>query len=160
VIENNKYLKNLPGLLIFEAEGDQFCIDVKDVQSIIKINGIKYKIEHSSNMHPVIIYSDIEYFLFDIRLVLDKHEITDLLGKKFILCTFFGKKIGLIVDEIIEFLSLDSIFIQKHVDFVEAENYKLMKWRLEYHNKVIFYPDYEKIAKEISTQTFTHPVLS
>jgi chemotaxis signal transduction protein len=160
VTENEKYIKNLPGLLIFEADKDLFCIDVKDVQSIIKIDGIRYKITHSPDMYPFIYFSDMEFFLFDTRQITEKTPSSETLGKKVILCTFFNKRIGLIADDVIEFLSLDSIFIQKHVDIIEADTYKYIKWRLEYQDRIIFYPEYEKIAKEFSIQGVYHPNFS
>lgn len=158
--ENEKYLNNLPGLLIFESDKDQYCVDVKDVQSVIKIDGIDYRVEHSSDLRPIVNSSDTEYFLFDSRLINGRKPTSDFLGKKVILCTLFSNRIGLVADNTIEFLSLDSIFIQKHVEFIEAGNSKFVKWRLEYQGRLIYYPDYEKIAKEFSTQGSFYSLLS
>jgi chemotaxis signal transduction protein len=160
VTETSKYLNNLPGLLIFEAGKDQFCVDVKDVISVIDNEPNEYKIERTADNQLLLHYSDDEYFLFDSRLMTGNKVSSKMSGKKIVLCNLFGKRIGLIADRTIEFLSLDSLFVQKHVEFIEEKNTKFIKWRLEYQDRMFFYPDYEKIAKEFTSQSLYHQLLS
>ncbi len=149
-------LNILPGLLIFQIGAREFCMDVKCVQNILNIAGNEgkiQKVEKSTGVQGKISYSEVEYFIIDtikyFNIAPEKSK-----GKKIILSVLFGKRIGVIVDTIVEFISLDSLFIEKNIDFNVYQEDKYVSWYLDYQDRKILYPNYEKIAKELSTSGF------
>jgi len=136
-------INEIPGLVIFTVSGDEFCIDVKDVKFIVKYSQV-----FTGMFTPEVRYSDQDFKIIDAQAVFSNVEPESNNDKRIILCKIFGKNIGIIVDEVKEFLTFDSLFIQKNIEFTEFGGQN-RKWILQYQNRQIFYPDYEFISKNI-----------
>ena len=157
-------LSALPGLLIFRIGAKEFCMDVKYVQTILNVAGNEgniRKVERATGIQGKIGHSDAEYFIIDTIKYFDTAP-EKAKGKKIILCIVFGKRIGIIVDTIVEFISLDTLFIEKNIDFNVYQEDKYVSWYLDYQERKVLYPNYEMIAKELTSSGFflSMPILS
>ena len=146
-------LNALPGLLIFKIGAKEFCMDISCVQSILDIEGNEDKFDRSAGSYRKISYSDANYYLIDSARLFNSVPVNTK-GKKIILYILFGKRVGVIVDKIVEFISLDALFIEKNIDFNVYKENKYVSWYLDYHGRRILYPNYEKIARNFHHQGF------
>lgn len=149
-------LKKIPGLLIYKVGAREFFIDIKSVHVILGYSDNESKISRvdgSEVIYGKINFSDVEFNLIDTVKFFNAYSSRKR-DSKIILCWVFGKRIGITVDKVIEFISLDDLFIEKDFNFSIYQHDRYVSWYLEFQGRKLLYPNYEKIALELSTSGF------
>jgi hypothetical protein len=142
---------DVPGILIFEVGRSEFCIDVNFIYKFEKKFYDTEPCNESFRTNKITHSDPYEY-------IIDLNDLFKIEKKRqnyfFIIRTImFAKKISLIVDSVLEFITIDTIFIEKSLDINKAESAEYIKWILNYKNRNISIPDYEKIAKSINPRS-------
>jgi chemotaxis signal transduction protein len=136
-------INDIPGLVIFTICNIEYCIDVKDVKYVERYSQI-----FSHRITSELKYLDQDFRVVDTHSFLKEYDFPSSMDRRILLCRICGKNIALIVDDVLEFLTLDSLFIEKTIEFTEcSKDYN--KWELRFEDRTIYYPDYEYISKNI-----------
>jgi len=134
--------------VIFQIAGREHCIPVSCIHSILNpLND--YSIESNIKiMGDSIISSDGEIPIIDFYELYFIKAPPQSGKTRIIIVNINNLKAAFFVDQIVEFISLISpVFsLVKNSSLIDP---LLIKWQLEYHNRVIYLPDMEKILAEI-----------
>ena len=141
------FIESLNGILIFEVDKQEFCINNKFVSEIlnpadISLNSNAKNIlvfEYSNSLLKII---DSENFFYD-----EGKKFTNL--TRLLIFDFSGKKFGLLVDNVKEIVAEDRNFVEKFMDEVppdEKDGYISALLKLD--GRSIKFLDIEKIYKE------------
>jgi chemotaxis signal transduction protein len=150
MIDPINLLNALPGLLIFKIGAREFCMDISSVQIILNMAVNEDKLVRAEGDRKIS-YLDADYYLIDTSRLFNAAP-AKATGTKIILYLLFGKRLGIMVDQIVEFISLDALFIEKNIDFNMYKENKYVSWYLDYQGRKILYPNYERISKDFHHQ--------
>jgi len=140
-------LKGLTGLLIFEIGKQEYCLDIQIVSDIILRKDVKIKI-NSFNQATINI-GDLEYKVIPLHSLLGYHELNRNNDCRAILIDVFGKRIAFLVDEVIEIITTDKIFVETSLDLKLLDNKKYLNGLIKFQDREFFIPNLEIISKEL-----------
>ena len=141
------FIESLNGILIFEVDKQEFCINNKFVSEILNPADISL----NSNAKNILVF---EYSNSLLKIIDSENFFYDE-GKKFtnftrlLIFDFSGKKFGLLVDNVKEIVAEDRNFVEKFMDEVppdEKDGYISALLKLD--GRSIKFLDIEKIYKE------------
>ena len=139
------FVDSLNGILIFEIDTKEFCVNNKFVSEISNPSGISMNSDAIKNL--VFEYSDMtlkiidsENFLFD-----DVNKLSPLC--RIIIFEVNNKTFGLLVDNVTEIVAVDNHFIEKFIEVLPGEN-GYIPATFKFEGRLIKYLDVEKISKE------------
>lgn len=140
-------IKSLNSLVIFNINDQEFCSDIKFVSGIIKFNEAKLFVENA--ILTELTYNNYAYKVVDIHGLYGRKpfELTD--SSRIILIEMFGVKFCVFSDRVIEILTTDRILMEESLDFISDKSNKYSRSIIMYRQRSLFYPDFEKIAKDV-----------
>ena len=140
------FIESLNGILIFEIDTKEFCVNNKFVSEISNPSGISMNSDAIKNL--VFEYSDMtlkiidsENFLFD-----DVKKLSPLC--RIIIFEVSNKTFGLLVDNVTEIVAADNHFIEKFMVILPVEEDGYISATFEFEGRLINYLDIEKISRE------------
>jgi chemotaxis signal transduction protein len=131
--------KSFSGLFIFKIQGQEFCLDLKEIINVLKLseceihlNEFKSELEYAGSKYKVISFDEI-YKLkykssYDARILLIK-------AKK--------KLVGFFVDEIVEIMAIDEN--SSKISQLNSNDNPYIKLIVKYENRKMIVPDFEQI---------------
>jgi chemotaxis signal transduction protein len=137
------------GIVTFKIENQEYCTSLDIIDSIIKSKELNQLAYLSGER---IIYKSEKYRLIDHFQSSKERFNPRNPDERIILISTFSKKIALIVDKIIEIIALDQIFVEKSLDFKPTTQIPYVSGILIFQDQTIYFPDYERIAKELSPE--------
>ena len=143
---NQNTLNEIQGLLIFGISNKEFCTDIKNLKTVIKIAETKFKDEFKDEVY----FDDRLFKIIDIQKML-KIRLEELTtNTRIILFETFGKMFGFFVDRIIEIITTDTIFKQQYLDMIPSSKEDYISGELIIEKRKILMLDFEKISKELA----------
>lgn len=146
MIDPCSLISDVPGLIIFNIGDKEFCIDIKNVKAILKSSDLDDFVS-DINVNQYLYKFDRSYLLIDLRKLFKSGKKNN--GSLLIVCQIFASNIAFIVDNVKEFLTLDLLFLEKAVELFEYEGDQYIRWILKFQERNIYFPDYDKIAKNL-----------
>lgn len=141
--ERKKKSYAIPGVLVFELSGQQFCADIRDVYGFLDLSDI-----NDSEKLTLQKKTYFNYFNQQIPLInfYQKFKLSRNESDKDIRILFLehkGNLLCFLTDRIVEFIAFDEkIAAQKILTY--SNNY-LQPDKLHYDNKTFLFPNYSKI---------------
>ncbi len=147
--DSSALFKATHGIVTFKIGDLEYCTSLDIIDSIIKSDELNQLAYLSGER---IIYKNEKYTL--IKHFRSSKELFNRKNpeERIILINIFGKRVAYTVDKIIEILALDQIFIEKSLDFKPTTQIPYVSGILKFQGETIYFPDYERIAKELSNE--------
>jgi len=140
------FIESLNGILIFEIDSKEFCVNNKYISEIF--NPYDLSMNSKTIHHLVFEYTDMKLKIVDSENFLDD-EMKKLSHSFRILIFDINNKIfGLLVDNVKEIVAADNNFIEKTMAIVPAEEDGYISAILKFEGRLIKYLDIEKISNE------------
>jgi len=140
-------LGRIPGLLIFQINNYEFCVDHQQVQDIMKFTDVDTI--DKKRLTSEIVSSQARYTLVNIHGILEFPNVSFGNDSRLFLIDTFGKKFGFIVDKVIELISMTELFLDNTFDFaIPHEGKQRFSGVLKFKNRRIMMINLEKITKD------------
>ena len=137
----------LPGLLIFQINNYEFCIDHQCVREIMKFTDVDSIAK--KRVTSEIISPEARYTLVNIHGILEFPNVSFGNDSRLILIDSFGKKFGFIADKIVELIPTTELFSDNTFDFaLPHEGKQRFSGVLKFKNRRIMMLNLEKITRE------------
>jgi len=144
-------LEGIKGLLIYQIANMEFCSDVKNIAAILRMDEVE-KLKKHNSLHQILYHQSI-FKTIDLHKIYGLKPIKTTKNIRIILLELFGKRFCFMVDNVIEILTTDSMFIDNSLDLIPYSDKSFIKSILKYQNRKIYLPDFEKITKELDKIT-------
>ena len=139
-------MDNLKGLLVFYLGDLEFCADIKDITTTIKVDklGNNYPVSRLDNLKLMINKSEVQ--------IINLHQIFGITLTKFdedtriFLYEKDNNRFGFFVDNVSELLTIDRK-ITKHLEFIPPQNNDFLLSIIKFEGRLLYLPDYLKIAQ-------------
>lgn len=139
-------MDNLKGLLVFYLGDLEFCADIKDITTTIKVDklGINYPVSRLDNLKLMINKSEVQ--------IINLHQIFGITLTKFdedtriFLYEKDNNRFGFFTDSVSELLTIDRK-ITKHLEFIPPQNNEFLLSIIKFEGRLLYLPDYLKIAQ-------------
>ena len=139
-------MDNLKGLLVFYLGDLEFCADIKDITTTIKVDklGNNYPVSRLDNLKLMINKSEVQ--------IINLHQIFGITLTKFdqdtriFLYEKDNNRFGFFVDNVSELLTIDRK-ITKHLEFIPPQNNEFLLSIIKFEGRLLYLPDYLKIAQ-------------
>lgn len=139
-------MDNLKGLLVFYLGDLEFCADIKDITTTIKVDklGNNYPVSRLANLKLMINKSEVQ--------IINLHQIFGITLTKFdqdtriFLYEKDNNRFGFFVDNVSELLTIDRK-ITKHLEFIPPQNNEFLLSIIKFEGRLLHLPDYLKIAQ-------------
>ncbi len=139
-------MDNLKGLLVFYLGDLEFCADIKDISTTIKVDklGNNYPVSRLDNLKLMINKSEVQ--------IINLHQIFGITLTKFdedtriFLYEKDNNRFGFFVDNVSELLTIDRK-ITKHLEFIPPQNNDFLLSIIRFEGRLLYLPDYLKIAQ-------------
>lgn len=139
-------IENISGLLIFQIGDKEFCTDLKLVSAIMKPEEVKSDRRGNRLTHE---FSDRKYMAIEFAEYYSTGPDKTLDSCRALFLEIYGQKISFYVDKVLEIISLDKIFIEESVEMELSTDKDYVSSILSIQGKRFFFPDYDRIAKEV-----------
>ena len=147
--ESSALFKATHGIVTYKIGDQEYCSSLDIIDSIIKSDELNRLAYLSGDQ---IIFKNEKYNLIKhFRSAKEKFNRNNP-EERIVLINIFGKRFAYTVDKIIEILALDQIFIEKSLDFKPTNQIPYVSGILKFQGETIYFPDYERIAKELSVE--------
>ena len=144
-------LEGIKGLLIYKIADMEFCSDVKDIVAILKPDEI-VQMKNQNKLHQILFNQSI-FEAIDLHKIYGMKQVIMTDNIRIILHEMFGSRFCFFVDNVIEILTTDRMFIDNKLDLIPYSDKSFIKSILKYQNRNIYLPDFEKITKELDKIT-------
>jgi chemotaxis signal transduction protein len=144
---NKDSLQGIQGLLILKINNKEYCSDIKNVAVVLKPD--EETLRSYSPKEGTFFYRNENFKLLDINGILKTGRMPISQGSKIILFETFGSHFGFIADEILEIITLDSLFIENSVDFVAYTDDGFISGELRMHDRKIYFFNFEKLSRDL-----------
>lgn len=140
-------LENISGLLIFQISNSEFCTDLRQITGITRRDEVKTNLDMASGFSYN--FLNQEYLCIDFAELFSLKASSNMDSSRILFLEVFGKLISFHVDKVLEIISLDEIFIENSVDLQPSSGNDYVSSVMKIQNRNFYFPDYEKIAKEV-----------
>lgn len=132
---------NMPGLVTFFVGQNEYCANILDLKGTVPSNDFENCFYCNTNDTK---YQNVFYLLDNKKLF----DSTAVKAKSLVLLLeIFNKKMGIVAERVNEYITLDKLFVESSMEILPCDNFYI-KWTLNFNNRIIYYPDFEKIAKD------------
>lgn len=141
---------NLTGLVIFEINNNEYCLDINDVSAIINPN----ELEDGLNLNPIetkkIKIDEILIPIIDLYKFGGLGQISLNLNKdtRILIIELIDKKIGFFVDKIKEIITIDIEFKTNALRILPEKENSYLIGKLKYEGRQLSFPDLNRIIAE------------
>lgn len=140
-------MDNIKGLLVFYLGDLEFCADIKDIATTIKVDklGSGYPVSKMENLKLMINKSEVQ--------IINLHQIFGITLTKFdentriFLYEKNDRRFGFFVDSVSELLTIDRK-VTKHLEFIPPQNNEFLLSIIKFEGRLLYLPDYLKIAQQ------------
>lgn len=139
------FIESLNGILIFEIDGNEFCVNNKYISEIF--NPYDLSMNSTAINHLVFEYNDMKLKIVDSEN-LDGEMKRQSHSFRILIFDINNKVFGLLVDNVKEIVAADYNFIEKTMAFVPSEEDGYISAILKFEGRLIKYLDIEKISNE------------
>ena len=150
MVSHTSIVDNLTGLVIFEINNNEYCIDINDVSAIINPN----ELEEGINLNPVetkkIQVDELLIPIVDLYKFGGMGQVGLNLNKdtRILIIEIIDKKIGFFVDRIKEIITIDVEFRTNALKFLPEKENSYLIGKLKYEGRQLRFPDLNKIITE------------
>jgi hypothetical protein len=137
--------KFFSGLFIFKIQGQEFCLDLKEIINVLKLaeceihlNGSDSEVEYAEDKYKIISFDKIY-----------KLHYKESFAARVILIKIKKKLIGFFVDEIIEIMAIDQN--SSKILRLDSKNDPYVKFFIKYAEREMIVPDFEQILKNVNS---------
>lgn len=143
---------NFTGLLVFEINNFEFCIDQQCIVDIVKFtSGGSFSREKITFL---IFSPEARYTLINIHGILEFPNVSFGSNSRLILIDTFGKKFSFIADKVTELIPVNELFLDSALDFaISQEKRQRFNGVLKFRNRRILMLNLEKITREFEKVT-------
>jgi len=140
-------MDNLKGLLVFYLGDLEFCADIKDITTTIRVDklGTEFPVERMEHLKLMINKSEVQIInlhkLFGITLTKFDNETRIFLYEK------NGMRFGFFVDKVSELLTLDRKIIRQ-LEFIPPQNSEYLLSIIKFEGRLLYLPDYHRISEK------------
>ena len=140
------------GLLVFEINNFEFCIDQQYVVDIIEFaSGDPFS---QKKITSLIFSSEPRYTLVNIHGILKFPDVSIGKSSRLILIDTFGKKFSFIADRVTELIPVNELFLDSALDFaISQEKRQRFSGVLKFRDRRILMLNLETITKEFEKVT-------
>lgn len=144
-------MDNLKGLLVFYLGDLEFCADMKDITTTIKVDklGINYPVTKIDNMRLMIDKEEVQIInlhkLFGITLTRFDHNTRIFVYEQEEI------KFGFFVDHVSELLTIDRK-VTRLLEFLTPKSNEFLLSIIKFEGREFYFPDYYKIARNFIVQ--------
>lgn len=144
-------MDNLKGLLVFYLGDLEFCADMKDITTTIKVDklGTNYPVVKMDNMRLMINKEEVQIInlhkLFGITLTRFDHNTRIFVYEQEEI------KFGFFVDHVSELLTIDRK-VTRLLEFLTPKNNEFLLSIIKFEGREFYFPDYYKIARKLIVQ--------
>lgn len=141
-------MNSLKGLLVFYLGDLEFCADIKDITTTIKVDklGIDFPVERMEHLKLLINKADVQIInlhkLFGITLTKFDENTRIFLYEK------DDNRFGFFVDSVSELLTIDRK-ITKYLEFIPPQNSEYILSIIKFEGRRLYLPDYHTISKHL-----------
>jgi chemotaxis signal transduction protein len=148
MVNPSTIIETLTGLVIFEIDISEFCVDIKDVAAILNPNELDKFEEIYDQKSSKLMLENMDIPIVDLHnyFELPKHEI--MRDTRLLLLEFNNKKFGFFVERIKEIITVDKEFKNDILKFYPDDKGEYLIGTLKYEGKSLAMPDYLKILSE------------
>ena len=132
-------LKLFSGLFIFKIQSMEFCLDLKEIISVLKIAECKI---HLKNSDPELEHGGSTYKIVSFDKIYNL-SYKESLKTRIILIKIKNNQVGFFADEILEILAVDEN--SNKISRLSSANNPFIKWVIKYGGREIIMPDFEYI---------------
>ncbi len=150
MVHHAAIVDNLTGLVIFEINNNEYCIDINDVSAIINPN----ELEEGINLNPVetkkIQVDELLVPIIDLYKYGGMGNVGLNLNKdtRILIIEIGDKKIGFFVDKIKEIITIDVEFKTNALKFLPEKDNSYLIGKLKYEGRQLNFPDLNRIIAE------------
>ena len=150
MVSHTSIVDNLTGLVIFEINNNEYCIDINDVSAIINPN----ELEEGINLNPVetkkIQVDELLIPIVDLYKFGGMGQVGLNLNKdtRILIIEIIDKKIGFFVDRIKEIITIDVEFRTNALKFLPEKENSYLIGKLKYEGRQLSFPDLNRIIAE------------
>ncbi len=143
-------VESLTGLVIFEINNDEYCLDINDISAIINPNELEEsislkpfesnKIKIDEFLIPIVdhkVFGGIE----NANLKIDKDT-------RILILELTDKKVGFYVDKIKEIITIDVEFKTNALKFLPETSNSFLIGKLKYEGRQLSFPDVNRLIAE------------
>lgn len=140
-------MDNLKGLLVFYLGDLEFCADIKDIATTIRVDklGTEFPVERMEHLKLMINKSEVQIInlhkLFGITLTKFDNETRIFLYEK------DSMRFGFFVDKVSELLTLDRKIIRQ-LEFIPPQNSEYLLSIIKFEGRLLYLPDYHRISEK------------
>ena len=138
-------LDSLNGILIFEVDDKEFCVNNKFISEIVTPGDI---FMNSGAANLVFEYTDMILKIIDSENFLSDEIKKPSPLSRILMFDINDKTFGLLVDNVKEIVAVDSHFMEKFIAILPAEEDGYITAILKFEGRMIKFLDIEKISKE------------
>jgi chemotaxis signal transduction protein len=141
-------MDNLKGLLVFYLGDLEFCADVRDISSTIRVDklGIDFPVERMEHLKLLINKTEVQIInlhkLFGITLTRFDENTRIFLYEK------DDNRFGFFVDNVSELLTIDRK-ITKYLEFIPPQNSEYLLSIIKFEGRHLYLPDYYSISRNL-----------
>jgi chemotaxis signal transduction protein len=151
-------INKMGGLLIFNFNSHDFCVDIRIVRDIKKCEGVRIAINGEDE--AVVYRDDIEYKLISLYKLMNYPEINITDSCRLIFIEVFNNRICFYVERVSEILTTDSLFIDNSLEMNLYHDNKYLTAVLRYKGSEISFINLETISKDIKQLSNVNAMIS
>lgn len=123
---NQKTLQQIKSLLIFKINIAKYYLNTKNIYRVVKLN---------TGYTGQLLFHKTQFITTDVNALLKTHLAQISADSRSILFESFCRKFGFWVDEIIELISVYSIFLENTFNMTPSSNVEFIKGELKIREK-------------------------
>ncbi len=141
---------NLTGLVIFEINNYEYCLDINDVSAIINPNELEENIISNPIETKNIKIDELLVPIINLYKFGEIGQVSLNLNKdtRILIIELLDKKIGFFVDKIKEIITIDVEFKTNALRFSPEKDNSYLIGKLKYEGRQLNFPDLNRIVAE------------
>ena len=140
-------LWGIQGLLILKINNKEYCSDIKNVSVVLNLD--EETLHSYSPKEGILFYRNGKFKLLDINGILNAGKGRTSHSSKIILFETFGSHFGFLADEILEIVTIDTLFIEKSLDFIPYPDNGFINGELIMQGRKIYFFDFNKFSRDL-----------
>lgn len=146
MINSVDFIDTVIGFIILEISNQEFCVNIKDVYTIVNPNDMDQPGLYSPSFpHITVDKSKVPILSLHKHFGLALEELTE--HTRIIIVEANGRQFGFFVDHVKEVFTM-SKGLREKIDYIPYEGMLRIKATLLYKNRIFYMPDFQSLAEE------------